>query len=37
MKYATTVAREFLSLALAFIWSLKIGYGIPKKELASII
>jgi O-antigen/teichoic acid export membrane protein len=33
----TTVFTEFLSLALSFIWVLKIGYDTPRKELASII
>ena len=32
-----TVATEFLALALVFTWGLKIGYGIPKKELAGTI
>lgn len=33
----TTVLTEFLCLTLSFIRVLKIGYAIPKKELASII
>jgi O-antigen/teichoic acid export membrane protein len=32
-----TVATEFISLVLCSIWAFKIGYGIPKKEFASII
>jgi O-antigen/teichoic acid export membrane protein len=32
-----TVATEFLALALLFTWGLKIGYGIPKRDLASTI
>jgi O-antigen/teichoic acid export membrane protein len=32
-----TVATEFLAFALLFSTALKIGYGIPKKEFASII
>jgi len=32
-----TVLTEFLSLALGFIWSLKIGCAIPNKELVSIM
>ena len=30
-----TMLTELLSLLLCFIWSLRIGYGIPSKELAS--
>jgi O-antigen/teichoic acid export membrane protein len=33
----TTLATEFLALALLFTWSSKTGYTIPKKELASTI
>jgi O-antigen/teichoic acid export membrane protein len=32
-----TVSTEFMSLTLAYIWSLKIGYAISSKKLASIM
>jgi len=31
-----TVVTEFVALALVFIWSLRIGYGIPAKKLIDI-
>jgi len=34
---ATTVVTEFTSLALAFVWSAKIGYGIFNKKFAGIV
>lgn len=33
----TAVLTESISLALCFVWSLMVGYSIPKKILASII
>lgn len=32
-----TVSTEFILLALHFIWAVKIGYGIPSRELAGIM
>ena len=32
-----TILTEFLLLTLCFVWGLRIGYGIPKKELLSVI
>jgi O-antigen/teichoic acid export membrane protein len=32
-----TVMTEFISLILSFIWSIKIGYSLHRKELSSIV